>query len=120
MSFAALVIAKDRVEQRLKRVTAALNQARIPYAVIGGNAVASWVGRVAPSATRATKDGDLLVRRSDLARTTGAMHALGFTRRNMRSLVLFLDPEKPDERSGAHLIWAGARVRPSYAVPAPD
>ena len=35
-----------KVRERLLRATAALNQAGIPYAVVGGNAVASWVATV--------------------------------------------------------------------------
>ena len=31
-----------KVRERLLRATAALNQAGVPYAVVGGNAVASW------------------------------------------------------------------------------
>lgn len=73
-------MAVDRVERRLRRVTAALDQAGIPYAVIGGNAVAAWVGRVDPGATRATKDVDLLVRKEDADRITKVMTDLGFTR----------------------------------------
>src|SRR5438874_6945253 len=32
-----------KVRERLLRATAALNQVGVPYAVVGGNAVASWV-----------------------------------------------------------------------------
>ena len=39
---------------------AALNQAGIPYAVVGGNAVASWVATVDAGAVRNTRDVDLL------------------------------------------------------------
>jgi hypothetical protein len=35
-----------KVRERLLRATAALNQAGIPYAVVGGNAVASWVANI--------------------------------------------------------------------------
>jgi hypothetical protein len=118
--FGAHVLAVDRVENRLRRVAAALDSAGIPYAVIGGNAVASWVGRVDPAATRATKDVDVLVRRADLARITAALVALGFQRQDIRDLVLFLDPEEPSKRSGVHLVWADERVRPSYAAPSPS
>jgi hypothetical protein len=34
------------VRERLLRATAALNAVGVPYAVIGGNAVASWVATV--------------------------------------------------------------------------
>ena len=35
-----------RVRERLLRVTAVLNKAGVPYAVVGGHAVASWVTTV--------------------------------------------------------------------------
>ena len=39
-----LVGAVQDVRDRLLRATAALDAASVPYAVIGGNAVAVWVG----------------------------------------------------------------------------
>ena len=113
-------MAVDRVEKRLRRVAAALDAADIGYAVIGGNAVAAWVARVDPSATRATKDVDLLVERADLDRITEVMDELGFERHDLRSLVLFTDPDEPSKRAGVHLVWANEKVRPSYALPAPS
>ncbi len=104
----------------MRRVTAALDAADIGYAVIGGNAVAAWVARVDPSATRATKDVDLLVERADLDRITEVMDGLGFQRHDMRSLVLCTDPDEPSKRAGVHLVWANEKVRPSHALPAPS
>ncbi len=118
-TFQAYVMAVDRVEKRLKRVAAALDLAGVRYAVIGGNAVATWVGRKNRSATRATKDVVLLVERSDEPRVAAVMQGLGFERKDLRRLVLFIDPEEPDRRSGVHLVWAGERVLPSYLHPAP-
>jgi len=112
-------MAVDRVERRLRRVTAALDAAGVGYAVVGGNAVACWVGRKNKSATRSTKDVDLLVDRVDEARVSAVLERLGFRRQDLRRLVLFVDPEEPDPRAGVHLVWAGERVRPSYAFPAP-
>ena len=73
-------MAVERVEQRLLKVTAALDAAEIRYAVIGGNAVAVWVAKADPSATRTTKDVDLLVDRGDLDRITEVFTGLGFKR----------------------------------------
>ena len=42
-SFRDYVMAVDRVEKRLRKVTAALDAAGVKYAVIGGNAVAAWL-----------------------------------------------------------------------------
>jgi hypothetical protein len=113
-------MAVDRVEKRLRKVTAALDAAGVKYAVIGGNAVAAWVSRADPSATRATKDVDLLVNQSDLDRIAEVMKGLGFGREDLRGLVLFTDPEEPSRRSGVHLVWAGSIIRPSYLCAAPS
>jgi len=112
-------MAVDRVERRLREVTASLDRARIPYAVIGGNAVAAWVGRVDPGATRATRDVHLLVRREDVERISELMGSLGFQRHDLRRLVLFQHRDDPGKREGVHLVWSGERVRPSYGAPAP-
>jgi hypothetical protein len=119
MGISLHVMAIERIQQRLRKVTAALDAAKIPYAVVGGNAVASWVGRVDSGATRATKDVDILVRRSDTPRITAAITALGFSREDLRDIVLFIDPEEPSKKSGVHLVWAGEKIRPSYTVLSP-
>jgi len=119
-SFHAHAMAIERVEQRLRKVTAALDAAGVDYAVIGGNAVATWVTKADPSAARATVDVDLLARRSDLDRITAVFASLGFRREDLKSITLFVDPEEPSRRSGVHLVWAGEKVRPSYDEPAPD
>jgi len=59
--------AMEKVRQRLLRATAALESAGVPYAVVGGHAVAAWVSRIDESATRGTQDVDILVRREDLS-----------------------------------------------------
>ena len=118
--YEAFVMAMERVERRLKEVSAALDRAGIPYAVVGGNAVAAWIATIDPAATRTTKDVDLLVRRGDLERISATMTELGFRREILRDLVLFLDPEEPSRRSGVHLVWAGEKVRPSYLHATPE
>jgi hypothetical protein len=112
-------MAVQRVEDRLKRVTAALNAAGVRYAVIGGNAVAVWVAKKDPSATRSTVDVDLLVDQADLEAVTGVFSGLGFARHDLRPLILFTDPDEPSRRSGVHLVWAGKKVLPSYSHPTP-
>ena len=59
-------LAVEKVKDRLRRATKALAQAGVPYAVIGGNAVAEWVGRVEEAAVRNTRCVDFLIRRADL------------------------------------------------------
>jgi hypothetical protein len=119
-SYSEFIMAMERVQRRLRLVAETLERAGITYAVIGGNAVAAWVARVDPAATRTTKDVDLLVNRSDLDGITRALEAIGFKREDLRNITLFVDPEEPSRRSGVHLVWAGERVRPSYAHAAPE
>ncbi len=118
-SYRAFVMAMERVERRLRQVTSALERAGIAYAVIGGNAVSAWIARTNPAATRTTKDIDLLINRRDADRVGAVLEPLGFRRADLRRLLMFIDPEEPDPRSGVHFIWAGEKVRPSYPHPTP-
>src|SRR5713101_6774554 len=78
-----------KVRDRLIRATAALNQAGVAYAVVGGNAVASWVATIDEGAVRNTRDIDLLVRRSDLPAITAAMEQAGFVRDELLDVAMF-------------------------------
>ena len=57
------LMAAEKVKERLRRATRALDATGVPYAVAGGNAVAEWVGRVDEDAVRNTPAVDVLVRR---------------------------------------------------------
>src|SRR6266542_3821953 len=57
VSWERMIRAVEKVRDRLRRATAALNKAGVPYAVAGGNAVAAWVSRVDECAVRNTQDG---------------------------------------------------------------
>src|SRR6266581_4847946 len=78
-----------KVRERLLRATSALNQAGIAYAVVGGNAVASWVATVDEGAVRNTRDIDLLVNRSDLSAVSAALEKACFIRDNVEGVVMF-------------------------------
>ena len=56
-----------KVRARLLHAAACLREAGVPYAVVGGNAVAAWVSRVDEAAVRNTRDVDIRLRRADLA-----------------------------------------------------
>ena len=115
----------EKVKDRLLRATAALEEEGIPYAVIGGNAVAAWVSRVDDSVVRNTRDVDLLVRREDMAAITLAMEARGFKHRSVSILggkgriEMFLDGPGAKARDGVHLIFAGEKVNPESPEPSP-
>lgn len=112
--------AVEIVKDRLLRVTSALEVAGIAYAVIGGNAVAAWVGQVDQSAVRFTQDVDLLIRRDDFEEVKAALEPAGFRYRHTASIDMFLDGPDAKARDAVHIIFAGERVRPEYALTAPD
>lgn len=110
----------EKVRDRLLRSTSALESAGIPYAVVGGNAVANWVARVDDSLVRNTKDVDILLRRSDLPAARAALEAVGFVYRHSSGMDMFLDGPGAKARDAVHVIFAGEKVRPEYTLPAPD
>jgi hypothetical protein len=112
-----MIGAVEKVRNRLLRATAALEQADIPYAVAGGNAVAAWVSRVDEAAVRNTQDVDLILRRSDLDAAAAALGAIGFVQRGSD---VFLDGPDAKARDAVHVLFAGEKVRADYAVAAPD
>lgn len=71
------LMAAEKVKERLRRATRALDVAGVPYAVVGGNAVAEWVGRVDEDAVRNTKDVDVLIRRADFQAVKVALEGVG-------------------------------------------
>jgi len=119
-SLERMVRAVEKVRERLLRATAALENASIPYAVCGGNAVAVWVTRVDESAVRNTRDVDILIRRSDLDAVKTALLAAGFDYKHPAGLDLFLDGPSARPRDAVHIIFAGEKVRPEELLPNPD
>ena len=112
--------AAAKVRERLLRVTAVLNQAGVPYAVVGGHAVASWVTTVDEGAVRNTRDIDLLVRRADLPAITDALERAGFVRTEVVDVKVFLDGPDARPSDSIHLLFAGEKVRAEHPLPAPD
>jgi hypothetical protein len=119
-SWERMIAAVDAVRERTRRIAAALDQAGIPHAVIGGNAIAAWVARVDIEAVRNTKDVDLLVRRADFDRVIEAARSAGFVYHNVAGVDLFLDGPEGSVRSGIHVVFAGEKVRPEHLLAAPD
>ncbi len=112
--------AVEKVRERLLRTCRALEGAGVPYAVIGGNAVAVWVASKDEGATRNTKDVDVLLNRADLPRATQAMSAAGFDVAEVDGVTMFLERADPMPSRGVHIIFAGEKIKPHdlYAAPA--
>ncbi len=113
-------LAVEKVKDRLRRVSAALALAGVPYAVVGGNAVAEWVGRVEEAAVRNTRDVDILIQRSDLEAAKAALQVNGFVYRNVQGLDIFLDGTSGRVVDAVRVIFSGEKVRPDHVTPSPD
>lgn len=113
----------ENVRHRLLRAAAALHAAGVPYAVVGGNAVAAWVSRADEAAVRNTRDVDLLLRRTDLPAATAALEKAGFHYRRVASLGrtgaldFFLDGPEGRVADAIHLVFAGERTRAEQPEP---
>jgi hypothetical protein len=114
------LLAAEKVKERLRRSTAALEQAGVPYAVAGGNAVAEWVGRVDEDAVRNTRDVDILIRRADLPAAKAALEPAGFVYCQSFGVDMFLDGPDGRPTSAVHLLFAGEPVRINDPAIAPD
>jgi len=120
VSLERMVRAVEKVRIRLLRAATALEQAKVPYAVVGGNAVAAWVSRVDESAVRNTQDVDILLRRGDLETAKNALAAAGFVYRHVKGEDMFLDGPEAKARDAVHVVFSGEKVRPEYLLPVPD
>ncbi len=119
-SLERVVNAVERVRQRLLKAAAALQAAKVPYAVAGGNAVALWVSRVDEAAVRNTQDVDVLIRRSDLEAAKKALEAAGFVYRRVAGMDMFLDGPDAKPRDAVHIVFANEKVRPHETESNPD
>ena len=113
------VMALDEVTARLQRITQALESLSVPYALVGGQAVALWVATRDPAAVRTTKDIDILLRRADLPRARTAALAVDMDYFEVLGVGMFLERTDPNPRRAVHLLWAGEKVTADCAWPSP-
>jgi hypothetical protein len=113
------LMAAEKVKERLRRAISALDNAGVPYAVIGGNAVAGWIGKVDEDAVRNTRDVDLLLRRTDFAAAKVALESVGFVYRHLLDVETFIDGPQGRPSGRIHLVFAGEKVRPDDVQPSP-
>ena len=115
-----MVRAVEKVRRRLLRTSAILTRAEIPFAVVGGNAVAAWVSRVDEAAVRNTQDVDILIRREDLDRVKEAMEAEGFVYGKSMKVDFFLDGPDAKIRDSVYLLFASENVKVNDPIKTPD
>ncbi|MEQ8849404.1 hypothetical protein [Botrimarina sp.] len=111
--------AVQKVKDRLRRVSTALEAAGVPYAVVGGNAVQVWVAQVDESLVRNTRDVDIVIERSRLADAIAALEPAGFVYRHAKGVDMFLDGPAAKARDAVGVVFAGEKVRDSYPEPVP-
>jgi len=111
-SWERVIQAVEAVRQRALRATAALAAAKIPYAVIGGNAVAAWVARVDRAAVRNTQDVDILLRRTDFEAAKLALESEGFVYCKVLEVDCFLDGPDASPRDAVNIVFANEKVKP--------
>ncbi len=120
ISWERMIRAVEKIKERLQRAAAVLEGAGIPYAVVGGNAVAAWVSRVDEAAVRNTRDVDILLRRSDFPQAIAAMQQAGFMYCETMNVHMFLDGPEASPRDAVHILFAAEKVRQTDVCPAPD
>ena len=120
LSLDGMVRAVEIVRERLERTTAALEQARIQYVVLGGHAVAAWVASVDPAAVRTTPTVDVLLRREDIVSASEALEPAGLHVEQTESGLALRDAVITSPPRTGRVIIAGELVRPDNVVPAPD
>jgi hypothetical protein len=113
------IMAMDAVTDRLERITRALEEGAVPYALVGGQAVALWVSTKDPAAVRTTKDVDILLRKEDLPRARAAALTVSMDYLEVAGVGMFLERADPNPRHAVHVIWAGEKVRPECVLPSP-
>jgi len=112
-------MAVENVRERLVRASTVLAQAKVAYAVVGGNAVAEWVGRVDQAAVRFTQDVDILIDRGDLEAAKRALTAVGFVHTQAVDMDIFLDGPAGRVKDAIHILYAGEKVLPDHVAAAP-
>jgi hypothetical protein len=113
------IMPMDAVTDRLNRITGALTKLGIPYALVGGQAVALWVATKDPAAVRTTKNVDILLNRADLPIAKSAAMSVGLDYVEVVEVGMFLERTDPNPRHGVHLIWAGEKVEAECSLPSP-
>ena len=113
------LMAVDQLTQRLERITRALQEKNVPYALIGGQAVNVWIATKDTGGGRQTKDIDILLQRNDVPLAKAAGLAAGLDYFETIGVGMFLEQTDPNPRSGVHIVWADEKVRPDNLLPAP-
>lgn len=108
------LMAAEKVKERLRRATKALEAANIPYAVVGGNAVAEWIARVDEDAVRNTPNVDIMIFREGFPAARNALESVGFLYHRILDIDTFIGGPDGKPSGGIHILYAGEKIRGEY------
>ena len=111
--------AVEKVNERLRKTVRILEDAKVPYAVVGGHDVRAWVAQVDEAALRTTCDVNIMVRPSDFPAMKDAMLAAGFHHRNVSDLDMFVEHPEASARDAVHVVLVG-KIERAGDSPNPD
>jgi hypothetical protein len=111
--------AVEKVNERLRKTVRILEDAKVPYAVVGGHALRAWVAQVDEAALRTTQDVDILVRPNDFPAMKDAMIAAGFHYRKTLALDMFVEHPDASARDAVHVVLVG-KIERAGDKPNPD
>lgn len=101
----------------LGKIADPLSAANIPYEVVGGLAVLTYLEESDPTHSALTRDVDILIRRSDLESAIAAAERQGFWFRHVAGVDMLLYGDKA--ANAVHLVFTGEKVKQSQMVPNP-
>ncbi len=120
LTAAAYDIHVNQLLERMRKFHACMDQAGIPYRIVGGMATFIQVSERDPLEGRLTRDIDAAVLREDLERIIRAAEGCGFRYKHAAGVDMLLDAHTPKARSAIHLIFLGEKVNEDYLEPVPN
>jgi hypothetical protein len=94
----------DQLSEIAERACRALNEAGIPYRIVGGLAVFLHVRRRDPMAARLTRDADLAISCGDLEVIAQVVRPLGLNYRHVAGVDMLVDAQNSVSRSAIHFV----------------
>jgi hypothetical protein len=103
LAWERMVTAVEKVRDRLRRAVQALEQSRIPFAVVGDNAVSAWIATVDEAAMRNTPNVEIMICRAHLDFAKATLATVGFVHDRIDGADVLLDGPNAKPRDSVHL-----------------
>jgi hypothetical protein len=110
----------DELLTVVDRLAKLMEEANIPYELVGGMAVFLHVREVSEENARLTNDVDVAIRRADLDTLKRYAPRHGFEFRHAAGIDMLIDSEKRKAKGAIHFVFAGEKVRREYLAPVPE